>query len=308
MALDKSIPILDFFSNYKSVLYVWWVSKNTGGVTSIGINLSKHINVRTLSRNEVVSKNFFKIYKIINSSKENIIVLNSISVTSLIWSLVAYIHKKETVLIEHNQLALHNKRNFIRILINKLISKHLFVDKSSALEVKNNIKNIFVINPFIPAKLEEYKLNANAKKILQRNRIVFGVSCYKFIEENGIDFYGIKKVVDIAEKINRNILVVIVSPDIKNIKLKYPELEDNTNVIFEGTYTNLINWYKAFNIFFRLPIRDGFGLSIYEALNVGTKVVCSNVTARPSSDFLLNISLDSDLNKICNEIKNFIDA
>ena len=142
------------------------------------------------------------------------------------------------------------------------------------------------VNPYIPIADSNFKLNQTAKKISDEKGLVFGVSCYKFIEHDGYDFYGITDAVKILRENFPGSLLVVVSPDSEVVRIKLQELrecEELTIQYYDSSYP-LTTWLPAFDVFFRLPLSDGFGLSVFEALQAGCKVIATPAESRLNLD------------------------
>ena len=117
------------------------------------------------------------------------------------------------------------------------------------------------INPYIPIADCKFQLNHEAQKINEIEDLVFGFSCYKFVEENGIDFYGITDAAKILKENFPGALLVVVSPDAELMRRKLEELKiiDDLTVLFYDLSYPLTTWLPAFDVFLRLPASDGFG-------------------------------------------------
>ena len=142
------------------------------------------------------------------------------------------------------------------------------------------------VNPYIPIADSKFELNQEAQKISKTEELVFGVSCYKFIEQDGYDFYGITDVAKILRENFPGSLLVVVSPDSEIVRRKLKELKETDELrvlCFDSSYP-LTTWLPAFDVFFRLPANDGFGLSVFEALHAGCKVIATPAESRLNLD------------------------
>lgn len=304
----KRTRIIEYFEKEEYYIFVWWVKDNVGGISTIAKNLKLYRNIQLLEKDEVVSKNPVQIINILSKYEATNVVLNGVSVTSLIWSGICFLLNINVIIIEHNQSAKLGERRVLRVLINTLCKKHLFVDEYSYIHSMKSLKNVELINPYIKAINSSYQLNKKAKLRLKSDNIRFGVSCYKFVEKDGVDFYGIEQTYEIARSISEDIEVIVISPDINKIKERYPYLTRDSNVYLEGNETNLHSWYKVFDVFFRIPVSDGFGLSIYEALDAGCLVVCSDVTSRPQTSNVILVNRLDNIESVARKIEEAVNA
>lgn len=304
----------------KSVLFCWHLPPPIGGISIIAERLCQTIpRVTPLSSADLKSANLSTAWSLFQAVKSNrVVVVNGISARMLYILLCAKLMNRIVFSIEHNQEILVEKaprfRKFIRF-VNVILADRVFYvcqksAQASARRYAKYAKKIRTINPYISPGRKAFELNHHADLLrLDHPAPIFGVSCYKLRLENGLDFYGIREAIELVSSNAPGSTLVIISPDVSNIRAYVETIPERRNIecLFFGDDYPLTSWLQAFDIFIRLTFRDGFGLSIYEALDAGVKVIVSKGPVRPVSEHLIEIDRDLVSQK-SRLIRDFIDA
>jgi len=150
-------------------------------------------------------------------------------------------------------------------------------------------------NPRIPAgkyevipngvDLERYHPRNNREDILAR----FEVPADKFVVGSVSRLVQMKRTRDLvaaAPKIlredpNTHFLIVGGGPAVVDLTNQVKELDLQESFTFTGTVTDTENIYPALDVFVQTSEREGFGLSLAEAMACGTAIIASNTGAVP---------------------------
>ena len=187
---------------------------------------------------------------------------------------------------------------YIHIINLKKFDNVICCSKTSYDAIKKYLNNVSYIRNGIDI---QGKFNENARKDLRRELN---------IEENAIVYiYGgvinsRKRVVELVELFNNELsndeyLIIVGDGNLKNVA----ELaRKNNNIFFTGFKKNIIDYFKAADVYVSYSSSEGFSISVIEALECGLLLLLSDI---PSHKECFEIDTNYYLGEYFNE-SNFI--
>jgi glycosyltransferase involved in cell wall biosynthesis len=192
------------------------------------------------------------------------------------------------------------------IVANKMIEKQLF-----ELNVKQD--NINVISPFLmPVPSSEKEL---LSKYCNNNIKVILFNAYRLeLTKDKRDIYGFDTLIDGFSKINKDVVLILLIPQMDSIEKKY--FDDTISILTKKDRERIVliqdeenegyQYIKEADIFIRPTITDGDALSVKEALCFGIPAIVSDCTYRPSQAIQFKTGDSYDLSiKVNSLIENY---
>lgn len=240
--------------------------------------------------------------------------LNSISLPILLFFLFTYnLNKLEVVDHNHSRHFTNNLTTKLKLWLLSHTKKVLLVDKHLVSNYPKGFINFDIVNPFLPPT-EGEKLNALEKvpHLIQEfvgsmDKIIVA-SAWRYIEENGVDLYGLYQTVCsflVIESTLESVGLVICIGDssYNNDKIEHLKALSKKSekiVFWEGCSAS---WalFNSSSLYLRPTSTDGNSISIHEALYFKAKVLASDVVERPEGCNTYQYQNNDDLqNKILN--------
>lgn len=174
-------------------------------------------------------------------------------------------------------------------------------------------KHIVKLSPFLmPLELKKVEL---LQKYKSTNKKLLIFNAYRLeLTENGEDIYGFDTLIDSFSKINQNILLILLIPQMENNEKVY--FEKHLNKLSKENRGRIIHiqdeknqgwqYIRESDIFIRPTITDGDALSVKEALCLNIPAIVSDCTYRPAETIKFKTSDSQDLaNKVNDLIENY---
>ncbi|GAB6168179.1 glycosyltransferase family 4 protein [Clostridium carnis] len=292
---------------------------------SIGYEVNLYNESKEESEGENIHniKSYVSLFIKLLKSDSDIIHFHTINykVRSILW-IFKFITNKKIILTVHGQSYLDQmkKSNFIikKMLVYTLqkIDNTIFVDEKNVKFLRDSgydMNRIVYIPSFIfPYKNNKEEVYPNIVNEFMNSpklKIVINGSI-AFYDDNEV--YGFYKTLKILKCLldegvnNKEIILLIAILDSKNLNSKQKEYYDKLKrfivennmkenvVIYEVENTELYPIVNNSDLFIRPTIVDGFGVSIAEALFVGTPALATNVCKRPKGTILFNVNNNSE--------------
>jgi glycosyltransferase involved in cell wall biosynthesis len=171
-----------------------------------------------------------------------------------------------------------------------------------------NTTKIFNLSAFIPPSCDEKeKIDIRIKNLRKSKKYLISANGYKIRYENGVDVYGLDLLIELIynlKKKNYNIGLIYCLPQIgeknhfKKIIKRIHELELIYDILIYNEWTmSAFEIWRLSDVFIRPTSTDMEGISVKEALYVGTTVIASDVCERPKEVILFESRNLSDLIK-----------
>ena len=249
-------------------------------------------------------------YLFINPNKKNQVVHFHKTIYGFeyfYWFLFSRISNNQLFITLHNENLLDSncliKRINILLLRKTNYTKLIIVSEKVSAELKlHNIDNIY-LPAHVPVSMqdvEECKLDYHSNKTL----FIFSMS--KVTRNNSDDIYGF----DLALKVlkdNENILSMVLMigdkerSDINYIKstISKQGLIENVIVVYNEP---LINVMKQASFLLRANRKDGYGISLQEAMELGALAIGSDVCTRPAGTILFKSGNELNLADVIRKV------
>jgi len=243
--------------------------------------------------------------------------LNAISLPILIFFMLTCNLRKVEV-VDHNH-SRHFKNNLVtklKLWLLRHTNKVCLVDKHLKSNYPTDFINFSVINPFLPPTEGERSNAVNniphdIKEFANGKGKIIVLSAWRYIEEDGIELYGLNQAVNsflaIESKLNGVGVVICIGDSTYNtdkIKaLKLLATSSNNIMFWEGCSAS---WALFTNntLYLRPTSTDGNSISIHEALYFQAKVLASDVVDRPDGCTTYQYRNNQDLQ---NQILNILE-
>lgn len=251
-----------------------------------------------------------------------VIHLNSFNVMlAACFLLLGWRHKYGITI--HNQRGVLIKSNVKKIIFSLFLNRCSFIIMnddnyrtkfSSYFNIKRN--NIHILPAFIiPDNSERLGLPEEVRQFRKLHDYLLSANAFMLKREHGIDTYGLDLLIELVkylrgEGINAGLvfcLPIIGDEDYYlelQRKVKKYNLESHILIINE-TICNAFEYWEISDLFVRPTNTDMEGISVKEALYVGTNVVASDVCKRPDECFLFANRNQEKLNEV---VKNIYDT
>lgn len=218
-------------------------------------------------------------------------------------------------------ITIHNQRGIqVRSKLKKYIYS-LFLNRCSFIimndeNYKNKFSsyycirhnNIYILPAFIAPLISERKgLPSEVMRFRANHDFVISGNAFQLKKENGIDTYGLDMLIELVNELRLDgidaglvfCLPIIGDTDyFSEIQARISDynLKDHMLIINENI-CNAFEYWEISDLFIRPTSTDMEGISVKEALYVGTNVVASDVCIRPKECILFENRNQNDLNK-----------
>ena len=156
-----------------------------------------------------------------------------------------------------------------------------------------NKKKIIINSAFIPPLQDEFsEIPQEIVSFREKHDFLISANGWKLIIRNGVDLYGLDLLIELIHILKQkgyNAGLIFGLPQTGDyqyflkIKNKITDLKlDDHILIWQETYPPGFEIWRLSDLFIRPTITDIEGISIKEALSVGTNVIASDVCPRPS--------------------------
>lgn len=271
------------------------------------------------SANKVIKlfRHVVRIWKRINEVKPYRVVHSHSSLEDmfLLW-IIKNICKKSLVITVHNSMQEEFYRSTNRV--NKFFMKRLAKQNIVWIAVSEKAKNemlklplrfkneIHVIPAYIPVEENCFlPLSDEMQLYLESHSKNIVFYARSFMLHNGIDVYGFDAVLTMYANILKDyndvgLLLCLAEdsdiPKLETLHSKAKSLRVDDKLFWQiGAIDNMQTLWRQTDIYVRPTNTDGDSLAIREALDMGVKVVASNVCYRPEGTITYQYGNDTDL-------------
>ncbi len=244
--------------------------------------------------------------------KSKIIHLNSFSfMMSLCFLLFGWRHKYGITI--HNQRGILIKSRLKRIVYSYFLNRCDFIimndnnyKEKFARFFKVKEEKIFVLPAFIaPTNMERRGIPVEVLKFREKHSFLISANAFQLKMENGIDTYGLDMLIELIKKLRHdgiNAGLLFCLPIIGD-KLYYSKIErdiydyglNDSVLLYNHNIANAFEFWEISDLFIRPTATDMEGISVKEALYVGTHVVASDVCKRPDECIVFSNRDQKDL-------------
>ena len=260
--------------------------------------------------------------KLIKETKQYKIVHSHFGLESTIflWTLSFFLRKKIVVTV-HNSWSenFYFSTNSINRFFLKQLAKTditwIAVSEEARAQMQKlpvKFKNIRVIPAFIPNDsnyIEEDILSQSLIKFLNNKNILIVFYGHSFMKNGGHDVYGYNVAIEMFDELlkkynNKLSLVMCIGEDdqveINKLRNLAEEKGINQSIYWQiGAIKEMNALWKYTDIYIRPTSSDGDSVAVREALNLGIRVVASDVCIRPQGTILYHFNDISDFtNKV----------
>lgn len=215
------------------------------------------------------------------------------------WYLFSRINTSNILITIHNNNILYCGGFRKRIIVKLLKAtryRYLFVVSDKVFDfLSNNSIKCDYLPAYVPPELKDIV-------IVESDKPLFLYSVYKATKENLVNTYGFDIALDllIHYKESFNMLFLVGDKkksdiDLINKMIKEKNVKDNVFIFFNK---ELISYVKNCVFILRPNRKDGFGISLQEAIDVNVLAVASNVCKRPEGTIVY-----SDFNDLIKIVK-----
>lgn len=173
-------------------------------------------------------------------------------------------------------------------------------------------QRIYILPAFIaPLDAEKKGVPEDVAKFRALHQFLMSANAFRLNLENGVDVYGLDLLVKLLYKlrnqgVNAGLLfcLPIIGNDIyfsKILKLIETFNLEKHILIIQGNVDNAFEYWAISDIFLRPTMTDMEGISVKEALFVGTNVVASDVCVRPKECYIFK---NRDVEDLYNVVMN----
>lgn len=220
----------------------------------------------------------------------------------------------------HNQRSLMIKSRIKMIVCKLFFRKCFFIimnDKtfSERFARKFNVDfhKIHILPAYIPpSESERLGLPGCVLEFKKKHDFVLSANASKLTKDNGIDVYGADMLVDVVTRLKHdgiNVGLLFLLPAVGD-EVYYEIIRQKISVsgmegdflFVEGECENGFEYWEISDVFVRPTLTDMEGISIKEALSLGTTVVASDVCVRPNQCVLFRSRDNADLYSKIHEI------
>lgn len=219
------------------------------------------------------------------------------------WYLFSRLNTSKIIITLHNEYLLSinklYKMFFLTLLRNTHYLELLVVSDKVALLLKSNNIN----HRYLPAYVPFQKTIKHISLVDNDNRGYFVFSCYRITKKNAFDVYGFDLAVNILKFFKNDLRMLLLIGDKKESDITFlmdyiqkNEVGDDIKIIYNSKLTS----YVRNGLFFlRANRKDGYGVSLQEALDLGVISIGSDICRRPKGTILFKSNnLDDLKNKV----------
>lgn len=260
-----------------------------------------------------------KIWKYLKLTKPYRIIHSHFSLEgmSYLW-LLKVLGNKKIIVTVHNSMVInfYNQTNFVnRFFLNKMLRSRDICWITVSSEGKSQLlslpvspsSNVYVIPAYIPVVDKNYTpLSAEMQGYLNDHDKNIAFYGHSFMQNNGIDVYGFKTIIDLYSILlnssHTNIGLVLCLSDSHDIE-KIQELHDyarkqnvEDSIFWQiGAIKNIRTLWKNVDVYVRPTSTDGDSVAVREALDEGCAVIASDVCERPKNVVVYKFTEIEDL-------------
>lgn len=284
-------------------------------------------SVRRGENVEIVKSIRLWLVKLLFSGKEDIIHMHSPSLKLRIALGFMSIFGKKTVISIHGDSLKNSlgsagqiKKLVVRFFINRC-SRVITVNpciKEYCLSIGISENKLACVQPFIKPNVEEISDKNLPKEISNFTVARYPIICanaFKPIYENGLDIYGLDRCIELCRRLKKDypdvcfILCLACPSKSTYLTVLKKRIEEyglaESFLIHEGGGEFLPVIQKS-HIFVRPNRKDGYGISVAEAISLGTPAIASNVCKRAKGCVLFdNADNDDFYVKTLNVVRNY---
>jgi len=327
--------IINLYSGYKRILIIGPYPPPLGGISIFIYRLKQvlrdhnfKVDIFDTSKNYI----FFGIkylaffIKIIFNNYQVIHIQHfDLKKTILLFAL-RHIKKYKVFYTDHNPFLFENKNKIVCLLNKRLLGKLdlLIVVNDHILDIYNKHgvvlpKNYLIQNAFLPPPIEEENKILNTYPnglfdFLKEHKPLVIANAFQLRLINNIDLYGFDICVDLVKKLKPyfpqiGFIFALANEKYNDSYLREIQIRINKSFLNENFYfltgqKELWPLFRRVDLFIRATYKDGYGISIDEALYFKCSVLASNVCKRNNATTLFeNRNLDDLFNKSLNILK-----
>lgn len=217
--------------------------------------------------------------------------------------LFSKIRKEEIIVTIHSERLLDykSKKKALALYLLSKTKKLTLISVSKNLNVflaENNINSIFLPAYVPPSNFPEHR-----REVEGLNGDLFLFSVWKFTPKLAKDVYNAPLVFEFLKRNKEKLTMLFMIGTKEGSDVKYLEkmlisygVKDNVKLVFDQ---NLVEYVHNCRFLVRPNLKDGYGVSIQEAMDLGVPAIASNVCERPKGTILFeNNHLDDFSKKI----------
>ncbi|NOX90117.1 MAG: glycosyltransferase [Calditrichaeota bacterium] len=218
------------------------------------------------------------------------------------WFLLAMLGWRHTkVLTLHNQTLRDDARGLKKWLISLALKKfqRIFLNDPDfkqflirTFRVKN--ESLFLVGAFIPPLNSEFKgVPDEIRKFRRKKQFLISFVAWMLVREKGKDIYGVDSILRLMKTLKNDgidVGLVLILPQIGDADYYRKILNEITQsglkediLLIQKPIPNAFEIWGICDLFIRPTLSDIEGMSVKEALYVGTPVIASDVCLRPES-------------------------
>ena len=265
------------------------------------------INTAIKSKNFIVT--IWNHIKNISSLKPNIVFYHEPTESLkkfFLFVLLKKIFKYNLIVIDHDCRYFYKSNKLITFLYNQLFkhtNKQILIGTSTHQSYKYNkisLKNYEIESPYLPPDITtEHKIlqtyPVSLFNFLNSHSPLLAANAFKLVLIDNIDLYGFDMCINLIKKLKNNfpkIGLILALANVDNLnyfhflqkQIKSKQIKNNIYfLIGQKEFWPLL---KKVDLFLRPTLSDSYGISIEEAISVGTKTLASNVCTRPRGTIL----------------------
>jgi glycosyltransferase involved in cell wall biosynthesis len=277
------------------------------------------VDVIKQSKNRSKLGYFTYLASLIKKIRPDIIYYHTLSLRSMpielgLLILLNALCKSQLVLIDHTPRFFYGKswtyKKMVSFLLHYIDKQILIGDSTHRAYLENNIHvnaNFSIESPYLPPDFtlaheifEKYPLGL--KNFMARCSPIILINGSAIRLVNGVDLYGFDMAIELLKNMRGSYvgLVIVLAEigDQEYFDKIYAEIKDNKNIyLLLGCTQEIWPLFSKIDLFIRPTCSDAYGISIQEALDMGVRVIASDVCQRPEGTILFESRNQDDLNK-----------
>lgn len=250
-------------------------------------------------------KIFYRFFLVCNQLFPYHIIHSHMSLEAMpyLWGLSVFCRKNIIITIHNSMVDEYYKHtNFINQFFLRRMAKRdvvwIAVSEEAKMKMEqlpfNFAKKILVIPAYIPLPLNNnLSLPKPLETFISQSDKIITFYGHSFMKSNGNDIYGFyavldmfRELVDLGNKTAKLVYCIADTSeieDIENVKNYAKQKDINDRIFWQiGPITNMQALWLQTDVYVRPTCTDGDSLAVREALDLGLKVVASDVCQRPS--------------------------
>ncbi|MCK4517368.1 glycosyltransferase [Candidatus Babeliales bacterium] len=233
-------------------------------------------------------------------------------------TLLKYLFFYQLVTIDHDCRLLYNfsprKKKLFRMLMKRVNHAVVMGDTTEKCYVDNQVSKVkkSVESPFLPPVLREEKeilwqYPVGVHKFLSTRSPLLTANAFAPILIDGKDLYGFDMCIELIKTLkqtypNIGLIFGVCTLGTEEQKKYFATIEEKIQKLkLESSFYFFFNeqefWplIKLSDLFIRPTLSDSFGISVQEAITVGTPAIASNVCQRPEGTILFEVGSATQL-------------